>query len=306
MPVGSDQTLDSPTVLLTGASSQIGVFAIPRLLAAGFCVLAVSRNGRPQAFPEFEKVQWLNETDAMNPTRNCQYFLSAGPMELAQRFLASDHKYKAVCVFSSSSVESKQQSANPVERNQIQGMTRLESELQASSRKMDFKLVILRPTLIYGCGLDTNISRLASWIRRFGFIPLNGRAVGLRQPVHADDLASVAISVLTSKQALPGVLSVSGGDSISYSDMVARIFVAMEKPVRLLRLPEWLFVMLVKIAGIFNLAGGVNSEMVKRQQLDLVFDDRQAIQLLDYKPRPFTPCKQDFSIPVLFTKVDNP
>lgn len=306
MPAGSDQTLDLPTVLLTGASSQVGIFAIPRLLAAGFRVLAVSRKGRPQAFPEFEKVQWLNEADAMHAARNSQYLLSAGPMELAQKFLATDQKYSSVCVFSSSSVETKQQSANSEERTQMRDMLRLESALHAASQNMGFKLVILRPTLIYGCGLDSNISRLANWIRRFGFLPVNGRAAGLRQPVHADDLASVAIEALLSEQTLPVVLSVSGGDSISYSDMVARIFVALEKPVRLLRLPEWLFVMLVKAAGIFGSTAGVNSEMIKRQRLDLVFDDRQARQLLDYKPRPFAPRAADFVMPESFQKADSP
>jgi nucleoside-diphosphate-sugar epimerase len=219
-------------------------------------------------------------------------------MELAQKFLATGKQFQTAVVFSSSSVESKLESGDPVERSQIQSMLAIESQLRLTAENKGLKLVILRPTLIYGCGLDTNISRLANWIRRFGFMPVNGRAAGLRQPVHADDLASVAIAAMLSKDALPHILPLTGGDTLSYADMVTNIFMMLGKPVRLVRLPEWLFVLLVQLANTFKIAGGINSEMVRRQKLDLIFDDRQARELLNYDPRPFAPVVEDFSLPV--------
>jgi len=65
----------------------------------------------------------------------------------------------------------------------------------------------------------------------------------------------------------------------------------------LLHLPQWLFVLIVNLAGTFKPTGGINSEMVRRQRFDLVFDDRQARNLLNYDPRPFAPGAQDFSLP---------
>ena len=297
MAPGTDQTVDTPGVLLTGASSQIGVFAIPRLLEAGFRVVAVNRKGKPDWCPVFEQVEWLNETEAIKALQSCRFLLSAGPMELAEKFLETGSQFQSAVVFSSSSVEKKQESGSAIERNQIQSMLTLESRIQRMAETKGNKVVILRPTLIYGCGLDTNISRLAKWIRRFGFIPLNGEAKGLRQPVHADDLASVAIAALIIKDALPPVLPVTGGETLSYSEMAGRIFIALGKPVRLVRLPEWLFVLLLGIAKLFGFGGGINSEMVKRQGVDLVFDDKQARDLLNYKPRPFAPVEGDFSLP---------
>lgn len=314
MAAGIDQAINSPGVLLIGASSQIGVFVIPRLLRAGFRVLAVSRKGRPEAYPVFEQVEWLNEADAIEASRNCQYLLSAGPMELAQKFLSTGQKhtspdtsivtpgltrgpFQTAVVFSSSSVETKQESTNPLERSQVQHMLKLESEIQLTAQSRGIKLVIFRPTLIYGCGLDTNISRLASWIRRFGFMPVNGQATGLRQPVHADDLASVAITAMLSEHVLPQVMSLTGGDTLSYSEMVSRIFAALGKPARLAHLPEWVFVLLVRIAEAIETDGGLNSEMVKRQRIDLVFNDQKARELLNYKPRSFAPVRADFYLP---------
>jgi nucleoside-diphosphate-sugar epimerase len=57
-------------------------------------------------------------------------------------------------------------------------------------------LTLLRPTLIYGCGLDQNISRLARIIRLCRCMLVAGQARGLRQPVHADDLAALAVAAL--------------------------------------------------------------------------------------------------------------
>jgi len=335
MATGTDQAINSPTVLLLGASSQIGVFAIPQLIHAGFHVLAVSRKGKPEGYPVFEQADWLNEADAIQAAQNCQYLLSAGPMYLVKKFLTTDRNqvtpgtttpvtsgtgltsrraslssrdssaslgsiqgpFKTAIIFSSSSVETKRASDNPAERDQIQGMLALESDLQRIAENKGIKLVIFRPTLIYGCGLDTNISLLAKWIKRFGFMPLNGGASGLRQPVHAQDLASAAITAMLSNDDLPRMMFLTGGDTLSYSDMVVRIFAAMKKPVRLVRLPEWLFIFLIRGAHFFRAGRAVNCEMVRRQQLDLVFDDQQARALLNYDPRPFAPVSDDFSLP---------
>ncbi|MDX2427546.1 MAG: hypothetical protein QNK22_02555 [Xanthomonadales bacterium] len=297
MAVETDQAIKLPGVLLTGASSQIGFFVLPRLVRAGFRVLAVSRKGKPEAFPCFEQVEWLSESEALEVAASCQYLLSAGPLSLADKFLATCRQFQMAVVFSSSSVDTKQKSGNPTERRQVLNMLSIESKIRSISENRGLKLVIFRPTLIYGCGLDTNITRLASWVGRFGFMPVNGKAEGLRQPVHAEDLASAAVAAMLSQDDLPQVLNLSGGETLSYSDMASRIFVGLGKPVRLLRLPQWVFLLLVKLLGAFKPANGINGEMVRRQRLDLVFDDRQARQLLDYKPRVFAPVAEDFFLP---------
>ena len=297
MAAGSDQTLIPSGVVLTGASSQIGVFAIPRLLKAGFRVIAVSRNGKPQGYPEFDQVEWLKMAEALQASSGFEYLLSVGPLSLAQQFLQQSKALRTAVVFSSSSVDTKQESENSAEKSQIQQMLTLESELQLEAEKQETKLVIFRPTLIYGCGLDTNISRLAQWVNRFGVIPVNGKANGLRQPVHADDLACAAVTALGNKESLPNVMPITGGETLSYSEMVVRIFSAMGKEPRLVRLPQWLFTALVWLAGRLRIIKGTNTEMVKRQKIDLIFDNQQVKEHLNYKPRDFTPSQKDFSLP---------
>lgn len=295
----TDQALKTPTVLLAGASGQIGVFAMPRLLDLGFKIIAISRSGKPPGWPDTEGVSWLGEGAAISAAADCTKLLSVGPMDLAHRLLQALDQLKDVVVFSSTSVQTKAGSENQLENKQARQLLELESKLQSCARARQIQLVIFRPTLVYGCGLDANISRLANWIQRFGFMPVNGQAAGLRQPVHADDLAAVAIKAMLSEQELPTVLNVAGGETLSYAEMVSRIFPAMGKPVWLLRLPEWLFVSMVNVAGLFRSDSGLNTEMVRRQAVDLVFDDHQAKELLGYDPRPFNPANSDFSLPDL-------
>lgn len=300
MAIGNHQTLDMPRVLLTGASSQIGLFAIPRLLDAGFEVIAVSRKGRPETYPAFDGVEWLCREEALELAEPCQYILSTGPMQLAQELLQHGGHFQTAVIFSSSSVISKRESGNLAERQVIQGMLSSEANLEGIAEQSGLKLVLFRPTLIYGCGLDSNISRLAGLIRRFGFMPLNAGAPGLRQPVHADDLAAVAVKALLFEKALPRRLALAGGSTLSYKEMVSRIFVALDKPVRLVNLPQSLFVLLVRFSGITGNGPGINVEMIKRQCVDLVFDDSEAREFLNYKPRPFAPTSEDFSLPESF------
>lgn len=96
---------------------------------------------------------------------------------------------------------------------------------------------LMRPTLIYDEGHDQNVSRLAGLIRRFGVIPLAGDGNGLRQPVHAADLADAALAALLSPKAVNQAYHLSGGETLTYRSMVERIFAALGRRPRIVTLP---------------------------------------------------------------------
>jgi hypothetical protein len=56
------------------------------------------------------------------------------------------------------------------------------------------------------------------------FIPLVGGGTGLRQPVHAEDLAIGAIAAAASPAAANKVYCLPGAETLPYWEMIGRIF----------------------------------------------------------------------------------
>jgi nucleoside-diphosphate-sugar epimerase len=296
-------------VLLTGATSQLGVFLIPRLLRERYRVLAVSRKAaagnKPDANPDANPV-WLQPGDLTYPGRGessrfsadtIEFLVSCGPLELTISAVSSCARLRRIVLFSTSSVYVKTASRDSAEREQMAGILQRENILKVLCDRAKIDLVILRPTMIYGCGLDQNISRLARWIRRFGWLPVAGQASGLRQPVHADDLAALAVEALRAPGRLALDSPACGGDTLSYREMVERIFDGLSRPRRLLSLPPGVLSLALGLSARIGLGKNVNREMVARQNVDLVFDDRAIRQALGYQPRPFRPGPADYEVP---------
>jgi nucleoside-diphosphate-sugar epimerase len=200
-------------------------------------------------------------------------------------------------VFSTSSVFSKASSPDESENRQIADILASETQLKALCSDRSLALAVFRPTLIYGCGLDRNISLLAAWILRLGWLPLAGQATGLRQPVHADDLAGLAVNALMIDKPVSLDSPACGGSTLTYRQMAELIFDALDKPRRILSLPPRLMVALLSLLRLFPRLRGVNRQMIRRQNIDLVFDDSALKEYLDYQPRSFKPSTDDFKIP---------
>ncbi len=298
------------TVLLTGASSQLGVFLIPRLLAAGFKVIALSRQASGVAAGPDEQPLWQlpevfgigGAVEESGLSAQVTMLISCGPVELARQAIAVCPRLERVVIFSTSSVFSKAASPDPSENRQIADILAQETQLKSLCSERGLALAVFRPTLIYGCGLDQNISLLAVWIRRLGWLPVAGRASGLRQPVHADDLAGLAVKALLTDQAVNLDSPACGGSTLTYRQMVELIFDALDKPRRIFGLPPYVMMILVSLAGVLPPLRGVNRQMVHRQNIDLVFDDSALKDCLEYRPRPFRPSADDFSISIELEK----
>ena len=181
------------TTVVIGASGQIGRFLIPSLLDGGGQVVAISRQPLPGWFKQFadeprlnwcsiEQLRQLSLSDSVE-------LVCAGPLSLTEN-LVTDLSPVRVVAMGSASVLFKQDSSDAAERKLISGILQAEQALSTWAEKSLADLDILRPTLVYGCGLDKNLSRAAGLIQRFGFMPLAAKAKGLRQPVHAEDISS--------------------------------------------------------------------------------------------------------------------
>lgn len=200
---------------------------------------------------------------------------------------------KRVVVFSSTSVLTKLHSEVAEERDGLRRLAEAEQQIGEVCEANGVAWTILRPTLIYDEGRDTNITPLSRLIRRFGFMPLVGGAAGRRQPVHAEDLALGAIAAAASPAAGNKFYALPGGETLSYQEMIGRIFDGMKLPRRTLPIPAPIW--RAAFVAIKPLFPGANVAMGIRMMKDMTFDATPAITDFGWNPRGFHPVFQSES-----------
>jgi uncharacterized protein YbjT (DUF2867 family) len=187
---------------------------------------------------------------------------------------------------SSTSRFTKRDSAAATERAIAARLAAAEDEVLDWARTRGIAAIILRPTMIYDGIHDQNIARIARFIRRVGFYPVAGAAGGLRQPIHADDVAAACLAALGC-DGLQDAYEISGGETLTYRDMVRRIFRWLDRPPRLATVP----LPLVRAAApLGSLLPGLESlpTMAARMNENLVFDHAAATQDFGFQPRAFS------------------
>jgi nucleoside-diphosphate-sugar epimerase len=156
---------------------------------------------------------------------------------------------------------------------------------------------VLRPTLVYGSARDRNLSRIVQVAQRFGRIVLPRDATGLRQPVHAHDLADAAFRCIDIVATFGRTYALPGGETLSYRDMVARVLAAVQPPPRLHEVPSPVFNLLLALAHAAGFALDFNEAAVARMRSDLVFDPADAQRDFGYAPRNVRPVASMFPSP---------
>ncbi|MCA8457937.1 NAD-dependent epimerase/dehydratase family protein [Burkholderia multivorans] len=200
---------------------------------------------------------------------------------------------RRVVALSSTSRFTKVGSGDTAENAVAAKLIESEARVQAWAEQRGIEWVVLRPTLIYGQGRDKNISEMARFIRRFGFFPLLGSAQGLRQPIHAEDVAAACVAALQTPGAANRAYNLSGGETLAYREMVARVFAALGRPARLVIVPLWAFRLAVAMLRCLPRYRHWSAAMAERMNRDLVFDHAEAARDFGFKPRGFALTAKD-------------
>ena len=169
-------------------------------------------------------------------------WISFGPIWLLAPFLehlATHHadRLSGLCgliACSSSSALTKRFAANRFDRELSARLIEAESRVRSTARRLQVPCRILRPTLIYGqvgpYG-DRNLSRLLQLMRRLPFLPLPSET-GLRQPIHALQLANVAVTLAdqlaharvdgaaSEPRATAELITLGGDEELGYTAMI--------------------------------------------------------------------------------------
>ena len=144
---------------------------------------------------------------------------------------------------------------------------------------------LLRPTMIYGSHRDKNLNKLIKFCHRYGFFPVFGSGNSLLQPIHADDLAQAILAALE-RPAIEGTYDLSGGNIVTFRELLALVEKLISKPVLPISLPlnagVWLATVLESSLGRRS---PVRREQILRLQEDKAYPHDAAQRDLDFFPR---------------------
>lgn len=274
--------------IVLGGSGIVGGHIVSKLNMAGEHPIAISRSP-----PAYERaVRWvqgdLARPESLQLPRITTVYCTAHSLLLAKALpsLFSD-ELRRVVLFTSTSIVTKLNSDIPAEREGLQRLAEGEQQTIDMCTRMGVGWTVLRPTMIYDEGRDSNVSRLARLIQKVGVMPLAGRGAGLRQPVHAEDLAIGALKAASSEAARDKIYALPGPDAISYREMVGRIFDGLGKRRRVITVPPVLWRAAFALAA--PLLPNANAAMGERMAKDMVFDAAPAIRDFGWSPRSFHP-----------------
>ncbi|HEU5284201.1 MAG TPA: NAD-dependent epimerase/dehydratase family protein [Burkholderiales bacterium] len=279
------------TVLVLGARSQIGHYLLPLLRRSGIDVVAASRSA---AAAEADAVRWVR----LDPERGfgtehlprpIDAVVSLAPLHVLPPLVDGLAAIGArrIIAFGSTSVI-KATSADPKERRLAVGLREGEADLAQVCERHGIDWTVFRPTLVYSSGLDRNVSEIARFIRRFRVFPIVGAGSGLRQPVHAADLAAACLGALQSSTACNKSYDLSGGRTLTYREMVEEVFRALGMRPRFVRVPLWLIKAGIRAAAFLPRFAKLSPELATRMNQDLCFDSTPAQHDFGFSPRAFS------------------
>ena len=287
-----DKALPSWTgsIIVTGATSQIAHFLLPRLSAAGIAVHGLSRHPCHQSWPG---LTWhtvgIGKHVIPQEIRAASALIHLAPLWILTPLIneAARRGVKRIIAFSSTGRFNKCDSPLASERNSIQKLIQAESDLALQCEQHGIAWTLFRPTMIYGCGKDRNVSFIDRIVKRYGVFVIAGEGEGLRQPVHAEDLAQACLAALDSPAARNRAYNLSGGETLTFRAIVEHIFIQHGQKPRIVKLPVWLFQALIRLASLLPPYRYLNSQMVSRMSADMCFDHTEAARDFGFLPRGF-------------------
>jgi nucleoside-diphosphate-sugar epimerase len=164
-----------------------------------------------------------------------------------------------------------------------------EERLMAFCAENRMSFTILRATSIYNDEGEGDYKSLVEALMLHQIIPLADGGKGLRQPVHADDVANALLGVLGQLGTKNATYSLGGGEVLSLKTLMTRLMKVKNIKPLLLPLPGFLIngmVWAMRLIGL-KVVEGVNGQMIKRMGENMTFDHRRARDDFGYNPRGF-------------------
>lgn len=269
-------------ILVTGATGFIGRAVCAALLARGFAVRAVVRNGlvTKESIPasEVAVIKDINSgTDWSNVLSNVDAVIhlaawNGSAKETSINWLAACREINVYgsgrlgamaaaagvrrFIYMSTVKVQGEGTAHPYteadepkpETLYIESKWRAEQELQMIAGQTEMELVILRPPLVYGPGVKENFLRLMKFVDKQIPLPFAG-IKNRRSLIYVGNLVDAVINCIGHPAAGGKTFLVSDGEDVSTKELIGMIAAVLKKKPFLFYLPESLLKLAGKITG---------------------------------------------------------
>ncbi len=275
------------TAVVLGPSSVVARHLLRRLAESGTGGRCYSR--RLPTDPVPDAFTWLSlPADGEIRVPDGSVLYSLAPLTALPPILQRMTGIRRMIALGTSSTAYKGESTDPAERELAREFGQAEGAVSHHCRERGIAWTILRPTMVYDPGRDRNVSAIAAVARRFGVVPLAWPARGLRQPIHADDVALAMMAARDAPAAVDAAFVMPGGETLEYREMVRRIMRAAGRRPVVVYLPLGparlaMAVWLRATGAAYSLA------MLERMNTDLAFDPGPVREALGVSFRAFRP-----------------
>lgn len=134
------------------------------------------------------------------------------------------------------------------------GISKYEAEqgLLDIASKTGIEVVIIRPVLVYGPGVQANFLSMMRWLNKGVPLPF-GSINNFRSMVAVENLTDLIVTCLDHPAAANEIFLVSDGQDLSTTNLLKKMAFALGKPVCLIPFPIWLLKLIFILIGKKNI-----------------------------------------------------
>lgn len=251
-------------ITLIGATGQLGRRLTTRLLAAGHEVIGVGRSpGKVAALGIHGRIADCYDRPALVAA-------------------LSDAQVVISCAFAGTAPAVVEALPAGIERVVLTGSTRrytkfpdsisrniIRAEAMLIERGLPWTFI--NPTMVVGEDGKKNVQRIATFIRRFGIVPLPNSGRMLMRPIYTSDLAASLEAALSHPESIGRSITVAGRDQVDYATLVRAVAKAIGKPVRIVSLPPPVLMALTHVTRLLPMVPTITVPEVRRLLEDKTF-----------------------------------
>lgn len=288
--------MQAAPITVIGATSLIGQYLLPKLVEHGFHIQALTRQSLKTSASNITWHTIKSEVFDSSDLKPSEVLIHLAPIWILPQFLPqlATLGIKRLIVFSSTSQFTKQDSESLYEQDIVKKLTDAEAQIKALCNQYGIQWTILRPTLIYGdlksqdpVLMGKGLATIVKFTKIFHLFPLVSKGHGLRQPVHADDLASACLQVMENSTTFNKAYNLSGAEIIEYRQMVLRVNKYCNNNIYMLSLPLAFVKILLALVRLLPRYRFLTLAMADRMNHDMTFDYADAANDFGYKPQEF-------------------